>query len=75
MMEGLPGDLWEAAKNAGTFGAMIMTALWWLERMDRIRLQRERDSLLERVLTAMHAATTAIQEATRLITTTVLRRD
>lgn len=74
-MEGIPGDLWEAAKAAGTFGAMMMTALWWLERIDRVRLQRERDALLERVLTTMQASSTAVQEATRLITNTVLRRD
>jgi hypothetical protein len=74
-MEGVPGDLWEAAKSAGPFAGLIMLALWWLERADRVQLQRERDALLERVLTTMHASSAAIQEATRLITTTVIRRD
>lgn len=74
-MEGLPGDLWEAAKTAGPFGTLLLMVLWWLERGDRVRLQRERDALLERVLTTMHASSASIQDAIRLITTTVIGRE
>lgn len=73
-MEGLPVGLWDAARSAGPFAGLIMLSLWWLERADRIRLQRERDALLERVLVTMHASSKAIEDATRLITTTVLRQ-
>jgi pyoverdine/dityrosine biosynthesis protein Dit1 len=45
-------DVWAAAKVAGQFGAMIMTLLWYLERKERLKLQGEKDNLLERALTA-----------------------
>lgn len=72
-MEGVPDALWEAARTAGPFGTLLMLVLWWLERVDRVRLQRERDALLERVLTTMNAGSTAIHEATHVIRSKVLR--
>lgn len=74
-MDGFPDGLWEAAKTAGPFANFLLLSLWWLERTDRVRLQRERDALLERVLSAMNAGSHALQEATRLITSKVRTRD
>jgi hypothetical protein len=53
-------DLWAGAKEAGAFGAMIMTLLWYLERKDRLKLQEGRDALLERVLKALEAGNTVL---------------
>lgn len=66
-MEGLPNDLWEAAKTAGPFGTLLMGFIWWLERTDRVRLQKERDALLERVLTTASSLTETVREAIRLV--------
>lgn len=74
-MNGFPAALWELARTAGPFGAVLGLVMWWLERADRIKLQRERDGLLERVLIALHGGTQAIEEATRVINlTTQIRR-
>lgn len=47
-------DLWASAKQAGPFATMLMVYLWYLERKDRLKLQGERDALLERVLTIIN---------------------
>lgn len=66
-MESFPADIWEAAKTAGPFGTMLGLMLWWLERNDRLRLQRERDALLERVLSTANNLTDMVKEAIRLV--------
>jgi hypothetical protein len=60
-------DLWNLAKQAGPFSTLIMLFLWWRADTERLRLQAERDALLERTITSILSATHAIQEATNLI--------
>lgn len=66
MEHGSLDDLWQAAKVAGPFANMLLLVLWFLERKDRVRLQTERDALLERVINGMHAATTSIDSIRQL---------
>ena len=56
---------WEAAKLAGPFGTMLMFAMWWRADAERVKLQTERDALLERVLTSINAVGEAIRDNTR----------
>jgi hypothetical protein len=53
-------DLWQAAKVGGP-AMTIMTLLWYLERTDRLRLQKERDALLERCLNALNSGNTVLE--------------
>lgn len=75
LMEDLPSYLLEAAKNGGIFTALFMLYQWWLERRDRVHLQRERDALLREVLTTMNTSNTSIQETISLMHTLAARRD
>ncbi len=52
----------QAAQSAGPFATMIMATLWWLERKERLELQRERNGLLERVLVTMSGITQAVKD-------------
>lgn len=61
------GELWELAKTAGPFGTIFATALWWLERSERVALRTQYDVLLERTLVAMAAGTTAMEKFSDLI--------
>ncbi len=40
------------SKGGPSFIAAFCIIMWWLERRDRVRLQTERDALLERVITS-----------------------
>lgn len=60
-------DLWEMAKAAGPFGTCLMLTLFFLERRDRMKLQGERDALLERVLMSITQQTEAVKDAKRAI--------
>lgn len=60
-------DLWEMAKAAGPFGTCLMLTLFFLERRDRMRLQSERDALLERVLVSINEQTEVVKDTKRAI--------
>lgn len=72
------GELWNAAKLAGPFGTLLMLVMWWLERVERIRVQKEQrddktadkaraEALLERVITGLHDAATAVRSLKDLL--------
>lgn len=54
-------DMWTAAKQAGPFGTLLMLIIWWKTDAERLRLQRDRDALLERVVKALEAAADAME--------------
>src|SRR5262245_14242829 len=60
--------LLKLAEIGGEPLAIVMVVLWWLERQDRLRLQRERDELLKRVLTTLMQGTEAIKDLANIIT-------
>jgi hypothetical protein len=47
-------DIWGAAQKAGPFATMLVLYIWYLERNDRLKLQGERDNLLERYIGALN---------------------
>jgi hypothetical protein len=47
-------DIWGAAQKAGPFATMLVLYIWYLERNDRLKLQGERDQLLERYIGALN---------------------
>jgi len=47
--------------------ALILGAMYWYERKDRIRLQEGRDQLLERVLTALNESSMVLREWRRML--------
>jgi hypothetical protein len=53
-MESWLTDIWGAAQKAGPFATMLVLYIWYLERNDRLKLQGERDQLLERYIGALN---------------------
>ncbi len=47
-------------QTGGPAMGAVMTILWWLERQERRSLQKERDGLLERVLSSMNTTATSM---------------
>lgn len=70
---GIPGDasmmqdLWTMAKNASPPVACFCVYLWLGERADRRKLQGERDSLLERVLSAINNTANSMEDLVKLL--------
>lgn len=67
-MEQALGDLWQLVQQAGPFGAAIMFYLWWQSDRERRKLQADYNALLERTLTGLHTATTAVSDLAKLLT-------
>ncbi len=65
-MENSLVDLWGAIQKAGPFAGMIMFYLWWKTDGERLKLQSERDALLERVLDSMNTASSSIVTITEV---------
>jgi hypothetical protein len=53
-MESWLTDIWGAAQKAVPFATMLVLYIWYLERNDRLKLQGERDQLLERYIGALN---------------------
>jgi hypothetical protein len=66
-MDPILTGLWQSAQQAGPFAALILLVLWWFERDERRELQRERNALLERMLTAMSDTKDAIRELRAIV--------
>lgn len=62
----LVSGIWNATQQAGVFGAMLMFYMWLRSEAQRVKLQDERDALLERVLTAMIGGTEAMKDLRQL---------
>lgn len=45
--------LWQIALQATPITTCLLALMYYMERSERLELRRERDALLERVLTAM----------------------
>lgn len=61
MMDQIFTQLWDAARQAGPFASLMLLVLWWFERQERMELQKGRDALYERVLTAMSETKEALR--------------
>jgi hypothetical protein len=59
-------DLWLAAKTAGPFATMLMLLIWYKTDRERLKLQTERDALLERVLNTMDKVAGAMEAAQQI---------
>lgn len=58
------GDLWQKVQQAGPFASMLLIYFLWRSEKRSDRLQEERDGLLERVLNALHGATSTVEKLT-----------
>lgn len=61
------GQLWELARTAGPFGTAIMFYIWMRTDKERRKNQKEKDLLLERVLTSMNKVNEALRDLTLLL--------
>jgi hypothetical protein len=60
-MENFVVDIWEAAKAASPFATMVIMVIWLKTDRERLKLQGERDALLERVLKSNEELSSAIE--------------
>lgn len=60
-------DLWQMAKTAGPFATCLMLVIWFKCDRERLKLQSERDALLERVLKNNDKVGDTMQAALALI--------
>ena len=63
----LVAELWGMAQQAGPFATLLMFYLWWRAESERVKLRDERAEMLERVLTAINSAATAVRENTQAL--------
>lgn len=65
--------LWELARTAGPFATVFATFIWWLERSERVRIQKEKDAMSERVVVGLFQASEAVKESTDLLKQSLYR--
>lgn len=66
-MDSTFSTIWALAQSATPITAMVFVVMWYLERLERLELRRERDALLEKVLTAMIETKDAMQVIRELV--------
>lgn len=59
--------IWALAQSATPITGLVFVVMWFLERSERLELRRERDALLEKVLTAMIETKDAMQVIRELV--------
>lgn len=60
-------ELWELAKTAGPFATCLLLLIWVKTDRERLRLQGERDALLERVLGSVQKMSDAMEATLALV--------
>lgn len=60
-------ELWELAKTAGPFATCLMLLIWFKTDRERLKLQGERDALLERVLVVSQKMVDAMEATLALV--------
>lgn len=65
-MENFTTELWEAAKQAGPFSTMVILLIWFKTDRERLKLQNERDALLERMLKSNEGLSAAIADVVKV---------